>query len=147
MLGRILKKALRRGKSQENPAAPSAPTFKEKSEKFFNIAKETFEKAHNEIFVIRGKLQNLRQVNYDLGMKHLENGHLKDAIFRFRFIKKFWPDHFDAYYQLAYCLALRKKPQEAKIIIEELLSKKPDYSSKAQDLLQHIENSLHNSDA
>ena len=95
-----------------------------------------------EILTVRERSKNLRKSNYELGLKHLENGDLSDAIFRFRFIKKFWPDLYDAYYQLAYCLVLKKKPAEAKMILEELLLKKPDYEEKARELLGHINSGL-----
>ena len=87
---------------------------------------------------VKTKVSNLLETNYNLGLKHLEKGNISDAIFRFRFIKKFWPEHFDAYYQLAYSLTLNKRPFEAKKILTELLVKKPDYDPKAQDLLDKI---------
>ena len=76
------------------------------------------------------------------GSKHLANGKLSEAIFRFRFTKKMWPDFFDAYYSLAYCLVLNKKLIEAKKHLEELLAKKPDYNPKAKALLDMINKKL-----
>jgi tetratricopeptide (TPR) repeat protein len=84
---------------------------------------------------IQFKLKNLAETNYQLGLRHLQAGHLSDAIFRFKFIKKFWPDNYDAYYQLAYSLLLKKRNNEAKEVLEELIKKDPSYASKAEALL------------
>ena len=78
------------------------------------------------------------ETNYSLGLKHLDKGNVSDAIFRFRFVKRFWPECFDAHYQLAYALTLNKRPFEARKILTELLKKKPDYNIKAQELLDKI---------
>lgn len=82
-------------------------------------------KFKDESKVIIEKCKNLLDTNYKLGMKHLEDGNLNDAIFRFRFIKKFWPDFHEAYCKLAYCLSLKGNNFEAKRILLELLEKDP----------------------
>jgi tetratricopeptide (TPR) repeat protein len=143
MLGKLIKKIIGRPeKPKENGGAKLALQLREKSEKFSQFLGEQFQLAQEEISIVRKKCKNLRETNYLLGLKHLENGRLTDAIFRFRIIKKFWPDLFDAYYQLAYCLILKNKPQKAKEVLEELLSKKPDYGQAASDLLNHINSSF-----
>ncbi|OFW80480.1 MAG: hypothetical protein A2887_05085 [Alphaproteobacteria bacterium RIFCSPLOWO2_01_FULL_40_26] len=138
MISRLVKKIF--GKSEDKPggAAKFGIKLREKSSKLLEFAGKNFELVKNEITIIRAKCQNLREVNYNLGLKHLENGHLSDAIFRFRFIKKFWPDLYDAYYQLAYCLILDNESQKAKEVLRELLIKKPDYDPRARELLDHI---------
>jgi len=122
--------------------ANSSSKISEKSDLVVKFFSEKFEATKREIFIIRSKCKNLRETNYNLGLKHLEDGNLGEAIFRFRFTKKFWPDLFDAYYQLAYCLVLNKEMNKAKEVLAELLSKKPDYDDKAQELLKRIDSSL-----
>ena len=41
------------------------------------------------LFELRFKLKNLSQTNFELGVYHLENGHLKDALMRFKLLKMF----------------------------------------------------------
>ncbi len=119
-----------------------ATKLSEKSQHLAKFVGKQIEVAKEEILIIRSKCKNLRETNYNLGLKHLENGNLSDAIFRFRFTKKFWPDLFDAHYQLAYSLVLNKELHKAKDVLEELLIKKPDYPEKARELLNKINSSL-----
>ena len=142
MIGRTLKKLFGKSDQKENAGAKFAIKLRQKSEKFSNFLGEKFHAVRDEFFNIRSKCENLRETNYALGLKHLEKGDLSDAIFRFRFIKKFWPDLFDAYYQLSYCLVLEQKLVEAKTNLEELLTKNPHYDSKAKELLGHINDAL-----
>lgn len=142
MIGGIFKKLVGKTDKNENAGARLATKLRDKSEKFSNFLGDKFEQAKNEILEVRAKCSNLRETNYRLGLKHLEKGNLSDAIFRFRFIKKFWPDLFDAQYQLAYCLILDNKAIEAKQELEELLSRQPNFDPKARDLLEHINSSL-----
>jgi len=147
MIGNILKKLV--GKSDKKPKEESkseklAENLRKKSEELTQFLGDKMESVLEEYFSIREKTKNLRQTTYDLGMKHLENGHVDEAIIRFKIIRKFWPDVVDAKYQLAYCLVLKEKFKEAKEVLDELLSKNPDYDQKAHDLLDHI-NSLQES--
>jgi tetratricopeptide (TPR) repeat protein len=139
MLGKLIGKLLGRP-GEENFGSKLGTKVKEKSAKFVEFLNEKSTALQKEFVTIKSKCKNLRETNYQLGLRHLENGHLSDAIFRFRFIKKFWPDLFDAYYQLAYCLVLKKKPFEARKVLQELLLKKPDYDKKARELLDDINN-------
>ena len=144
MIGNILKKLV--GKSDKKPKEEPkrenlAENLRKKSEELTQFLGDKIESVREEYFSIREKTKNLRQTNYDLGIKHLENGHIDEAIIRFKIIRKFWPDVVDAQYQLAYCLALKEKFKEAKKVLDQLLSKNPDYDQKAHDLLDHI-NSL-----
>ncbi len=100
-----------------------------------------FKNLVDEMFIMRQKFKNLLETNMKLGFWHIEKGNISDAIFRFRFIKKFWPECYDAYYQLAYALVLNKKNQKAREVLLELLQKNPNYDQKARDLLFKIENS------
>jgi tetratricopeptide (TPR) repeat protein len=112
--------------------------FSDKIDKIFAFFIEKYHDIINEIKTIKDKLGNLPEVNHRLGLKHLENGHLSDAIFRFKFINKMWPERQDAYYYLAYCLYLKKQNYKAKLKLEELLKINPDYDSKAKELLEQI---------
>lgn len=124
---------------QDNTGA-LAEFVKQKSQSIFDFIISRFSVVEKEINLIRGKSKNLLQTNYDLGLKHLEKGNLSDAIFRFKFIKKFWPHHLDAHYQLAYCYFLKKNFQQTQIILKELVSLDPSYQKKADELLDKIKN-------
>ena len=139
MFGKIFKKLLGKKSEKEIADEKILATLREKSSAFAKFIGGAFEACVKEITDIRQKSKNLRETNYQLGLKHIEKGNLPEAIFRFRFIKKFWPDLFDAYYQLAYCLVLNKKYLEASEVLKELLIKDPAYDPKAQEMLTHIE--------
>lgn len=140
MIKKIFKKLL--GIKSEKVESKISINLKEKIENISGFVDEKIDLAKKEYFETKAKLENLCETNYNQGLRYIEKGHLKDAVFRFRFIKKFWPEMYDAYYQLAYCLYLRKKHREAKLVLIELLQKNPQFGDKAQQLLLKIENSL-----
>lgn len=141
---KTVKKMFFGNKSAEtnNPNSPQQPSFGDKIQQKANVlikfVQDRVEQTKDEFGDVKSKMSNLLETNYQLGLKHLEKGNISDAIFRFRFIKKFWPNCFDAYYQLAYCLVLNKRNFEAKKILQELLEKDPSYDPKAQALLNKI---------
>jgi len=112
--------------------------IQQKAQGFIKFIQDRIEESKSEFGDIKSKMSNLLETNYQLGLRHLAKGNISDAIFRFRFIKKFWPNCFDAYYQLAYCLVLNKRVFEAKKILKELLEKDPNYDPKAKALLENL---------
>ncbi len=118
--------------------------FHQKIDQVTALSKNLYQKFLEEVEQIKIKLNNLLETNYKLGLSHIERGNISDAIFRFKFIKRFWPHCFDAYYQLAYAYVLYRKPYRAKEILKELIEKCPDYADKANELLNQIENSQKN---
>jgi len=142
MFGRIFKKLIGKSDKKEGSTEKFVTNLQQKSEKFCGFLGEKFQLVLDEFHSIRAKCDNLRETNYQNGLRHLEKGNLSDAIFRFRFIKKFWPDLLDAHYQLAYCLLLSQRPFEAKKILTELLAKNPDYDPKAKELLEQIKKQI-----
>lgn len=137
----ILKRLLGISNNQDGKIIES---FREKADKLQQFAEEKIEYAKQEYQVTRKKLDNLRETNYHQGLRYLEKGDIRDAILRFRIVVKFWPDYLDAYYQLAYCLMLNKKPHKAKAVLEGFLNNHPNYDQKAYDLLEKINQSLAN---
>jgi thioredoxin-like negative regulator of GroEL len=104
----------------------------------FNQAADFFgtlpEKIMGEYEMIRKKSQNLSKTNYDLGMRHLQNGNVKEAIFRFKIIKKFWPENYQARLQLITCLLMDNQKHEAKQIAQEFIKEKPEFKQKLQEI-------------
>ncbi len=125
-------------------AEKKASVFQQKIDQVTSGAKGLIQRAKDEIEIIKHKLDNLLETNYKLGLKHIERGNISDAIFRFKFIKKFWPFCYDAYYQLAYVYMLDRRPYRAKEVLHELIEKCPDYTTKANELLRQIEDSEKN---
>ena len=119
-----------------------AASVKRRSEELSSFINSKVKSAQEEISTIRKKCSNLFETNYQLGLKHLENGNLSEAIFRFRFINKFWPNHLESYYQLAYCLILANKFDKAKKVLDDLITKDEGYKVYAQELLEIVEKSL-----
>jgi outer membrane protein assembly factor BamD (BamD/ComL family) len=134
-----------KNKSKENnqKSQPKAIVFaeytKEKAGLVFNFFINNFDVIKKEFNLIKEKSKNLLEANYQLGLRHLEKGNLSDAIFRFRIIKKFWPNHYDAYLQLANCYILTKKYYRAKAALDELAKLNPTYEDKIQELLNKIQ--------
>lgn len=129
----------KKSKDSEEKQNELANSLKQRSQEFSNFLSNKVKLAQEEVSTIRKKCSNLLETNYQLGLKHLENGNLSEAIFRFRFINKFWPNHLDSYYQLAYCLILANKFDKAKKVLNHLITKDPEYVKYAQDLLNSIE--------
>ncbi len=144
MFGKTIKKIFFKNKKVEekpNKTAELATVLRQKSQE---LSQEILTKAQEfkeEILVMREKCKNLLETNYQLGLKHIDNGNISEAIFRFRFINKFWPEHQDSYYQLAYCLVLKRQIIKAKVVLEILLTKNPNHKP-AQELLDLIESDL-----
>lgn len=115
------------------------PENKNKIDALSGFIDKVFKAAIAEYKIIRQKMQNLSQTNYNLGMKHLNEGNLKEAIFRFKITKKFWPENYEAYYQLIYCMILVHNFKSAQIVINELLEKNPSYQPKIDQLIKKSE--------
>ncbi len=147
MFGKILKKLIGKSDNKKNAEEKRVGALREKVGKLSHFFEEKFYEAHDEFFILKDKFKNLRETNYKVGLKHLENDNLSEAIFRFRFMKKFWPDFFDAYYQLAYCLVLNNKLFDAKQVLVELLSKNPNYDPKGKELLDEIKKAIDHTDS
>lgn len=147
MLSKLLFKKSNKSQEQDNKIQKIANGIKDTSSKIAGLVSEKVDQAQKEFFSIKEKSKDLRSTNYELGMKHLENDKLSEATMRFRLIIKFWPDFYDAYYQLAYCLVLQGKFYEARKRLLDLLEKKPDFDPLARQLLEYIDSSLNEDDA
>jgi hypothetical protein len=113
--------------------------------KFFAIINNLISRVGDEIVLIRKKCNNLKETNYKLGLSHIEKGNLADAGFRFTIIIRFWPDFKEAYYQKARVCMLQNDPQMAKLVIDKLLNKFPDYQSpEINDLIEKIDLAIKN---
>ncbi|MDX2083144.1 MAG: tetratricopeptide repeat protein [Rickettsiales bacterium] len=121
-------------------------SLRQKSKELSEIFREKLDEMKEELLIMKEKCGNLLETNYLLGLKHIENGNLFEATFRFRLIKKFWPQHYDSYYQLAYCLVLRKKSDKAKQVLTELMQKEPQHQQGKEllDLISSYQSSNQN---
>ncbi len=145
MIGSLVKKFLLKKSNNEQEESNKknlAIALREKSQEFSNGIGEKINLVKTEFSSMKEKYDNLLETNYNLGLRHIENGNLTEAIFRFRFIKKFWPTHYDSYYQLSYCLVLNRKSGEAKKILEELILKDPHHQ-QGKELLDLINSDLY----
>jgi tetratricopeptide (TPR) repeat protein len=127
---------------EQKPPNPLTNTNEKNNKKNYGVIDKVgnfFEKslafAIVEYRIIKDKLQDLSQTNYNLGLQHLDIGNIKEATFRFKITKRFWPHNYDAYYQLIYCLILSHKFEAAQKVIDELLQKNPSYKPKIDQLL------------
>jgi tetratricopeptide (TPR) repeat protein len=124
------------------PKVAPVQALENKIDKLSNFIDHLFAYVTLEYQVIKDKLKDLSKTNYDLGIKHLEQGNLKEAIFRFKITKKFWPQNYEAYYELIYCLVMENELEEAQKVIDDLLKKSPDYKERIDQLFLPPEEEL-----
>jgi tetratricopeptide (TPR) repeat protein len=133
-------------KNKTSNAIKLADFFRNKFSKFLSLIIYGISSAKSEYGSIKEKSKDLLNTNYNLGLKHLERGNLGDAIFRFKFIIKFWPNHYDSYYQLAYCYFLQKRYPRAKYYLDLLQKNNPQVHDKSQELIDRINEILNDND-
>lgn len=103
----------------------------------FSFLKTSKESVMSFIEESRARISNLEKSNYDVGIFHLEHGHIWDAECRFKFLNKFWPNYKDGKYYLAYCFVLNGKNKKAKPLLEEFLKEKPNHN-ETKKLLEAV---------
>lgn len=81
----------------------------------------------SDIKAVKGKMKNLAQTNFDLGLMHLRSGNLYDAGLRFRIVAYLDPEFYQAYYQWGRALIQSKQIERAKDKLAQALEIKPDY--------------------
>lgn len=140
------KPSLENSQSGQQKTKALAEFLKSKAKSVFDFTINHFDVVKKELELIKTKSQNLLESNYQLGLRHIEKGNLGDAIFRFRFIKKFWPNHYDAYIQLANCYIIKKRYNKALLVLDELTIINPTYENQAQELINKIEELQHSSE-
>ena len=88
---------------------------------------------------LKEKVGNLSETNYELGLEHLNNGRIWEALSRFKITTFFWPNNYKALYQYGYCLLLMNRLEKAKIVLAKITVEHPKYK-EATRLLSAIEN-------
>lgn len=78
--------------------------------------------------VLRGKLENLPQTNFQLGCKFAEQGKWNDAMFRFKVAIYLKPDYPQAHYNLGCCYLQLHKFADAKAAFRTALRYRPHYN-------------------
>ena len=117
---------------------PSVTGIKIGLSRIWGLVAKYFSDTANEIKVMKEKSKNLLQTNVALGLKHLNNDMISDAIFRFKIITIFWPNFVKSYYYLAHCYILKKKYKKAEDSIKKLLEMDPSYDSKVSHMINKI---------
>ena len=69
------------GNSSQEAAEKAGSLISKKIDNLSNFFNDKLTLVLNEYDVIKDKVQNLRTTNYLLGLKHLENGKISEAIF------------------------------------------------------------------
>jgi len=136
MIFRHFKKII--GFVKRDKKSPTVGKIEESIHFINNKAKEIV----SESKVIMEKLHDLQSTNYQLGLVQLEKGNLKEAIFRFKIVRKFWPTNYDAHLKLIYCYYADNHENHANRAIERLLELDPN--SKAQIDQVKIDASFYN---
>ena len=134
----LINKALGKKSEKELKSEKIAEKIQENLKGFSGFLSEKTDLALKEFALIKEKSKNLVETNYKLGMSHLEKGNLSDAHFRFFIMTKFWPQFYEAYYQLAYVLILKDRPLRAKKVLEDVILKNPELDPKFHELLEQI---------
>lgn len=80
-----------------------------------------------ELKLARGKLKDIPGTNYKLGLHHLKQGNIEDAILRFKMVTYLAPDMADAYYNLGRCQLMNGDPELAKENLQKAILLKSDF--------------------
>ena len=64
---------------------------------------ELYEKAIDEVHELKGRLKNLEKANYELGIYHLKNNDISDALLRFNLLELFKCKRPGLAYYMAHC--------------------------------------------
>ena len=80
---------------------------------------------------LSGKLENLHQANFEMGVNFADSGRLKDALFRFKMAVHFRPQFIDAWYNLGVTHMRMGEMRQAKIALNKALSLKGEYPEAA----------------
>jgi len=78
------------------------------------------------------KNPNIAEIHFNLGICYKYASDNENSIEPFKNAIKINPNYFDAYYEMGESFFLLKRYDEAKLIFNNLLGKKPDYSKKDQ---------------
>lgn len=135
---KIIKKIFKKQNKEEQKIESFTSSMKEKSSKTVSFIVDFFEKQLEELLLMREKSKNLLETNMKNGLFHLEKGNISDAIFRFKFIRFFWPKNISAQYYLAYCYVLKNQKVKAKEILNKIIKKHP-FHLEALKLLRKID--------
>lgn len=139
MFGRV--KSIIAGKNLSKNSSnkkPSASAIKDGANKVSSLVKDGLVNFVSDLKIMREKSKDLLKTNVNLGLKHLNDDNISDAIFRFRVVSIFWPNYVKTYYYLAHCYILKNRYRKADIAIKKLLEMDPTYSSKVQSMIAKI---------
>lgn len=84
-------------------------------------AKDLINSQIEEIGIIRQKIKDLKTTNIQLGIKHFDLGFIDDSIFRFKLVKRIWPDAVVANYYLGRSYVEKFQYENAAPYIDEYL--------------------------
>lgn len=84
-------------------------------------AKDLISSQIEEIAIIRRKIKDLKNTNIQLGIKHFDLGFLDDCIFRFKIVKRIWPEAAVANYYLGRSYVEKFQYEKASPYIDEYL--------------------------
>jgi predicted TPR repeat methyltransferase len=73
------------------------------------------------------KLQDIPGTNYNLGLYHMKQGNLGDAIMRFKMVNYLKPENIDSFYNLGRCLILNGENKKAKEALQKVLEKNQEH--------------------
>lgn len=110
------------------------PSTKERFHQTLNLIEDKVSNALSESQIVREKLKDLQKTNYDLAIEHLRNGNIKEAIFRFKIVRKFWPQNYAAHLDLIYCYLILDEEENANDAIDYLLYLEPELELEIERL-------------
>jgi predicted TPR repeat methyltransferase len=103
-----------------------------------SILKKKIQDGKHGVLTSKEKLKDVPGTNYKLGLYHMQQGNLLDAIFRFNIVCRFNPANVDAHYQQGRCYYLRGDNKDAKQKFNDVLKRDAKHDG-AQYFIQKIE--------
>ncbi len=140
MLGKI--KSILIGKKPAKPGEKEKEStlvgFKRGINKLSGLISDYFTNFTSDLKTMKEKSRDLLKTNVNLGLKHLNNDKIGDAIFRFKIVSILWPNHVKTHYYLAHCYILQKKYDQADKSLQKLLTMDPSYDLKVKGMINKI---------
>jgi predicted TPR repeat methyltransferase len=97
----------------------------QKRKPLFDRITDSYHQLKEEFAIVIDKANNLGRTNYELGIKHMNAGHITDAILRFRIVLWLDPKYYLAWYHLGCCQLTKGQADKAAQSFLKSLELKP----------------------
>lgn len=110
---------------------------------YFQSVKSLLNSQLEELNILKQKIKDLKTTNIKLGLKHYDSGAVDDSIFRFKIVRRIWPDTHVANYFIGRSYVEKFQYEKASPYIDEYLkSGHKDFLEEAKYCYDIIHNRI-----